>query len=71
MNDLLISAADRAARYLASLDTRRVFPPAEAIDDLHQFDEPLPDDSTDPETVLALLDEVGSPATVASAGRDD
>src|SRR5438132_12622369 len=30
--------------------------------------EPLPEAPTDPEAVIALLDEVGSPATMASAG---
>src|SRR5262249_21201930 len=35
---------------------------------LAQLDEPFPDNSCDPETVISLLDEIGSPATVASAG---
>src|SRR5262249_60785704 len=30
--------------------------------------EPLPDQPTDPRIVLRMLDEIGSPATVASAG---
>jgi glutamate/tyrosine decarboxylase-like PLP-dependent enzyme len=35
---------------------------------LAQLDEPLPEGPREPEQVLALLDELGSPATVASAG---
>ena len=69
MNDLLQSAAQRAARYLDQLDQRSVAPSADALAQLEQFDEPLPDQPTDPEAVLQMLDEVGSPATVASAGR--
>ena len=33
-----------------------------------RFDEPLPGVPAEPENVIALLDEVGSPATMASAG---
>jgi glutamate/tyrosine decarboxylase-like PLP-dependent enzyme len=68
MRHLLTSAANRAVRYLARLEARRVYPSSEAVDQLSQFDEPLPAGPTDPETVLALLDDGGSPATVASAG---
>ena len=35
---------------------------------LTELSSTLPDDPTDPEKVLELLDEIGSPATVASAG---
>jgi len=68
MNDLLKEAADRASRYLENLDDHRVFPSPESINRLTQFDEPLPENPTDPKTVLALLDDNGSPAAVASAG---
>ena len=68
MEPLFRSVADRAARYLLSLRDRRVAPTAEAIDRLQQLDEPLPDAPADPEAVIALLDEIGSPATVATAG---
>src|SRR5262249_55328762 len=40
----------------------------EAISNLRRFDEALPQHSTDPATVIAQLDEVGSPATMATAG---
>ncbi len=68
MRELLGDAAARAARYLQGLDERRVAPSPEAVAQLARFDTPLPEAPTDPETVLALLDEIGSPATVASAG---
>jgi len=68
MTDLLTDVAGRAARYLSALEQRRVFPAPEAIQGLDAFDEPLPTVPTDPAAVLDLLDEAGSPATVASAG---
>jgi glutamate/tyrosine decarboxylase-like PLP-dependent enzyme len=68
MSHVLKTAAERAGRYLDGLHERGVFPSEDAVARLAQFDEPLPDVPTDPETVLHLLDEIGSPATVASAG---
>src|SRR5258708_12027060 len=65
---LLQSAAARAQRYLDSLPERRVAPSPADVAGLDAFDIPLPDAPTDPEQVLAELDEHGSPATVASAG---
>jgi glutamate/tyrosine decarboxylase-like PLP-dependent enzyme len=50
------------------LETRKVVPSPEAISRLTEFDSAMPDGPTDPETVLALLDDVGSPATVSTAG---
>ena len=35
---------------------------------LRAFDEPLPETQTDPAATLRLLDEVGSPASMAMAG---
>jgi glutamate/tyrosine decarboxylase-like PLP-dependent enzyme len=40
----------------------------EAVERLSALGGPLPDTSQPPEAVFALLDEIGSPATVASAG---
>jgi len=68
MKELLKSAADRAWRYRQGLTDRAVTPTPEAIKRLSRLDEALPDRPTDDETVLALLDEIGSPATMASAG---
>jgi glutamate/tyrosine decarboxylase-like PLP-dependent enzyme len=66
--NLLESAAARAARYLADVGARGVAPSADAVAALGRLDEPLPDDPTDPHAVLALLDDAGSPATMAMAG---
>ncbi len=68
LRDLLNSAANRAADYLEALDNRGVGVTNAAMQRLSAFDEPLPDDPTPPGSVLALLDEIGSPATVATAG---
>jgi len=67
-NSLLLDAAARAAHYLENIDQRSVFPTPDALLNLHQFAETLPDHPSDPATVLAQLDTIGSPATVASAG---
>lgn len=68
MKDLLQAAAERAEAYLVELVERAVIPTSEAIENLSLLDEPLPPNSSDPAEVLALLDRLGSPATVASAG---
>jgi glutamate/tyrosine decarboxylase-like PLP-dependent enzyme len=69
VRDLLTAAADRAIRYLETLDERSVTPTPQAIAALSQLDEPLPDEPENPATVLARLDDIGSPATMAMAGR--
>lgn len=65
---LLRATTDRSLRYLESLDTRRVSPSEEAVAALRAFDVPLQDESLAPELVLAQLDTLGSPATMAMAG---
>jgi glutamate/tyrosine decarboxylase-like PLP-dependent enzyme len=69
MRELLHSVALRAARYLEDIQERRVSPSAEAVRDLAQFQEPLPDGPAAPQDVIRMLDEVGSPATMGIAGR--
>ena len=68
MQKLLGETAKRAIRYLEGLDARSVAPVPTAIERLKEWDAPLPEGPTDPETVVALLDEIGSPATMAMAG---
>src|SRR5271167_851394 len=68
MQKLLTETADRAARYLAGLADRNVAPLPEHVAGLKAFAEPLPQGPADPAEVLALLDDIGSPATVATAG---
>lgn len=68
MSTLLDDAAQRAAHYLESLATRAVAPAPEAIAALTRFEQPFPERGAAAEAVVAELDEVGSPATMASAG---
>jgi glutamate/tyrosine decarboxylase-like PLP-dependent enzyme len=67
-SDLLQDAARRAARYLESLEERPVAPSRDAVARLAALDVPLPDGGTAPEAVLAELDALVSPATMAMAG---
>jgi glutamate/tyrosine decarboxylase-like PLP-dependent enzyme len=65
---LFLDAAHRAAAYAASIRERGVFPTDEAVADLARFPEALPAGPVPAHEVLELLDELGSPATVASTG---
>jgi len=62
-------AVERARRYVETIADRSVAPSAAAIADLSKFHEPFPEDGADPSTILATLDKLGSPATMASTGR--
>ncbi|WP_236404117.1 pyridoxal phosphate-dependent decarboxylase family protein [Pseudomonas sp. S32] len=66
--ELLTQADARGRRYTEGHGHRRVFPSDEAIAALSAFDEPLPEQGRPAEDTLALLDDVGSPATTASNG---
>ena len=66
--ELLGSAARRAAAYLQSIGTRRVAPDAAAIRELDQLTGKLPDEACEPFNLMEILDRIGSPATVATAG---
>ncbi len=68
MKDLLNDAAARAIRFRRSLPDRSVIPTAEAVERLPELGGPLPDEPADPAVVLRMLDEIGSPATMAAAG---
>ena len=68
MRDLLHETAERASAYLNGLADRPVAPRTEDLAGLAAFDQELPQQPTDPAEVLALLDDLGSPGTVASAG---
>ena len=65
---LLADAAARAARYLAELQERSVAPTPAGLAGLERLAPPLPERGLAAERVLALLDEAGSPATLATAG---
>jgi glutamate/tyrosine decarboxylase-like PLP-dependent enzyme len=61
-------ARNAAYTYADRALERNVFPTPEAIENLSHFDEPLPDSPGDALQILRLLDEYGSPATVAQIG---
>jgi len=63
---LLANANERAQSYIAAIGKRRVFPDSGALTDLASFEEPFPEHGFAGADVLGLLDEKGSPATVAS-----
>jgi glutamate/tyrosine decarboxylase-like PLP-dependent enzyme len=68
VKELLHEAERRAQLYLSNINGRRVAPAREDIARLEHLAGPLPEGATDPREVLALLDDYGSPATVASTG---
>ena len=68
MTDLLSQVAVRAGHYLRGLDGRSVAPSQQALDCLAALDEVLPEGPTAPDAVIDLLDRIGSPATMATAG---
>lgn len=65
---LLNEADRRALRYFDGIARRPVFPPHDAIAGLAALDEALPRQGQSAADVLRRLDEIGSPATVASNG---
>src|SRR4051812_32351292 len=66
--ELLTDAAERAIAYLNGLGARGVAPSPEAVARLVALDVPLPEHPSDPRVMLAELDALGSPATMAMAG---
>lgn len=68
MRQILENSAQRAIAYLESLEDRRVAPDPASIEALAALEECFPEAPTDPARVLQLLDEFGSPATMAMAG---
>ncbi|HEV2688445.1 MAG TPA: aminotransferase class V-fold PLP-dependent enzyme [Bryobacteraceae bacterium] len=65
---LFLEAASRGAAYLRDIRRRSVAPSGEAVARLDKLGGPMPSESMDPAEVLRLLDEIGSPATVANSG---
>ena len=68
-DDTLSLAAECARRYVREISTRRVAPAADDVAALAKFHEGFPAAPSDPRDVLRMLDELGSPATVATTGR--
>lgn len=68
MNELLQDAAARALAYLDGLDRRDVAPCVEALTALSELAGPWAEQGAGADEILAKLDRLGSPATIASAG---
>jgi glutamate/tyrosine decarboxylase-like PLP-dependent enzyme len=68
-DSVLRLAAERARRYVEQVGERRVAPAQRDLAALAKFHEPFPAGPSDAHDVVQLLDDVGSPATVATTGR--
>jgi len=68
MGELLRLAGELGEKYVEGVREREVAPEADALVGLARLREKFPEKATDARDVLKLLDEVGSPATVASTG---
>ncbi len=66
--ELFIDAAERGINYRDTIADRAVAPTAEAVEGVRKFIEPMPNKGTEDKEVLAMLDTIGSPATVTMAG---
>lgn len=65
---LIDQFSDYAKKYINTLDAYPVFPTSEAINRLTVFDTPLQEEPIEANTVLSMLNEFGSDATVRSTG---
>src|SRR6202048_5127707 len=68
-DDALSLAAERARRYVREIGGRPVAPAPDAVAALAKFHEGFPETPSDPRDVVRMLDELGSPATVATTGK--
>jgi hypothetical protein len=68
MRSLLEDSLRRAVAYLESLPKRPVQPSPAAVAELTALDEPLPEHPSEAKEVLARLDALVAPATMAMAG---
>jgi len=68
-DDALNLAAECARRYVREIGARRVAPAPDDVAALAKFHEGFPATPSDPRDVVKMLDELGSPATVATTGR--
>jgi hypothetical protein len=66
---VLTEAATRANNYLRTIQERHVGVPQDAVDKLALLGGNLPERGENPRNVLQLLDDIGSPATIATMGR--
>jgi glutamate/tyrosine decarboxylase-like PLP-dependent enzyme len=68
ISSILGDAARRAVRYLEEIPNRRVYPSGDDLSRLAELGGLLPEGPQSPMKIVAELDEIGSRATVASAG---
>jgi len=68
LRSLLVDAAERGVAYREAGAERKITPSDDAVVNVKQFIEPMPQQGTADEDVLRMLDEVGSPATVMMTG---
>ena len=69
MDKIIDAFSEKAKHYLKFINSRKVFPSMEDIEKMKVLDVPLQEHSIEPLEVINELDEVGSPATVASTGN--
>ena len=65
---LFEQARPYAFNYMDDINRRPVFPNPETVEKLAVFDGPIPEHPQSATDILKLLDEIGSPATVAQTG---
>ena len=65
---IMRDAAERGVRYRETLGDRAVAPSEGAIAAVGGFDEALSEQGRDDAETLAMLDDIGSPASLAMAG---
>ncbi len=68
MKKLLTDTAARAEQYVSNIGKRSVMPLPADIARLNALGGPLPQEPCDPASVIALLDDIGNPGTVATTG---
>src|SRR5258706_1498555 len=68
IDDAMKLAVDNAQRYVREISERRVAPSEAAVAALADLHEPFPWSPSDPSAVIARLDHIGSPATMATTG---
>jgi glutamate/tyrosine decarboxylase-like PLP-dependent enzyme len=66
--DAVQAAEERGRIYLEEIGKRKVYPTSAALSALARFREPFPDLPSRAVNVIRMLDEIGSPATVATTG---
>ncbi len=67
-DELLRETAARARKYTASIGERRVAPSEKDMENLAKLREGFPTSPSEPKQILEMLDEIGSPATLATTG---